>query len=139
MRSTPNGSEFFTLRFKDLSTGEDLEDRIEDTGGNFAWARDNRTVFYTIVDENHRPSKVLRHVLGTAVADDVVVFEEKDPGFFVGIGLTESRAFITIDASDHVTSECWLHPFGCSPNRPSRGGAADAQRRIRRQPSRRST
>ena len=105
-----NGSEYYTLRFKDLATGELLEDVIEQTSGDFAWARDNRTVFYTVLDDNHRPLKVLRHTLGTPVADDVLVYEEEDQGFFVGVGLTESRAFVTIESHDHVTSECWLIP-----------------------------
>ncbi len=105
-----NGSEFYTLRFKDLTTGELLDDEIDQTNGDFAWARDNRTVFYTVLDENHRPLRVYRHVLGTPVASDVLVYEEEDSGFFVSVGLTESRAFVTIATHDHVTSEYWLIP-----------------------------
>ena len=113
-----NGSEYFALRFKDLETGALLDDVIEHTSGNFAWAKDNRTVFYTVLDDNHRPLKVLRHVLGTPVADDVVVYEESDSGFFVGVGLTESRAFVTIETHDHVTSECWLIPADAPTTTP---------------------
>ena len=105
-----NGSEFYALRFKNLETGEALDDVIEQTSGNFAWAADNRTIFYTVLDDNHRPLKVLRHVLGTPVAEDVVIYEESDVGFFVGVGLTESREFVIINTHDHVTSEIWLIP-----------------------------
>lgn len=115
-----NGSEYYTLKFRDLETGEDLDDIIEKTSGNFAWARDDKTVFYTVLDDNHRPLKVLRHVLGTPVIDDHTVFEEADAGFFVGVGLTESRAFITIDTHDHVTSECWLIPADAPTTTPRR-------------------
>lgn len=105
-----NGSEIFTIRFRDLDTGENLSDIIEGTSGNALWAADNRTVFYTVLDDNHRPSKVMRHTLGTPTTDDVLVYEEKDPGFFVGISDTESRRFILIDAHDHETSEVYIIP-----------------------------
>lgn len=105
-----NGSEVFTIRFRDLDTGENLSDIIEGTSGNALWATDNRTVFYTVLDDNHRPSKVMRHTLGTPTTDDVLVYEEKDPGFFVGISDTESRRFILIDAHDHETSEVYIIP-----------------------------
>ncbi|MDA0998269.1 MAG: S9 family peptidase [Proteobacteria bacterium] len=103
-----SGAEIYTLRFRNLETGIDLRDRIQDASGNFVWAEDHRTLFYTVLDPNHRPSRVYRHRLGDDPASDALVFEESDPGFFVGIGKTESRSHIVIDCHDHETSECWL-------------------------------
>ena len=101
------GSEIYTVKFR-TADGSDLEDEIEGTSGNFTWAPDGRHVFYTVLDDNHRPSKVMRHELGTSADRDAVVFEEGDPGFFVGVSVTESERFIVIDSHDHVTSEARL-------------------------------
>ena len=103
-----NGSEYFTLRMKDLETGKALDDTIERCSGGFVWAADHETLFYTVLDDNHRPCKVLRHRIGSDPADDAVVYEEPDAGFFVSVGLTESRRFMVVDAHDHVTSEVRL-------------------------------
>ena len=103
-----NGSEFFTLRVKDLETGRPLDDVIERCSAGFAWAADNRTLFYTVLDDNHRPCKVFRHRIGTDADDDVLVYEERDAGFFLNVAVTESRRFVVIDAHDHVTSEVRL-------------------------------
>ena len=103
-----NGSEFYTLRVKDLETGKELDDVIERCSGGFEWAADHQTLFYTVLDDNHRPCKVLRHRIGTDAAEDVLVYEERDAGFFLNVALTESRRFVVIDAHDHVTSEVRL-------------------------------
>ena len=103
-----NGSEFFTLRVRDLETGQPLDDVIERCSGGFTWAADHQTLFYTVLDDNHRPCKVLRHRIGTDAADDVLVHEERDAGFFLNVAITESRRFVVIDAHDHVTSEVRL-------------------------------
>ncbi len=104
------GSEFYTLSIRDLATGKDLADRIEDTGGGGVWSADGRYVFYVRLDANHRPSKLFRHELGTDPSSDVLVFEEKDAGFFMGVGKTQSGRFIVVECHDHETSECWLIP-----------------------------
>ena len=103
-----NGSEYFTLRVKDPETGRELDDVIERCSGGFVWAADHETLFYTVLDDNHRPCKVLRHRIGTDPAHDAVVYEEPDAGFFLGVALTESRRFVVLDAHDHVTSEVRL-------------------------------
>lgn len=105
-----NGSEIYRIRFRDLSSGENLAGEIGNASGDMEWAEDGRTLFYTVLDDNHRPSKVMRHVLGTPSSEDVLVYEEADPGFFVSLSKTESRAYITIDAHDHETSEVYLIP-----------------------------
>ena len=93
---------------KDLETGRELDDAIERCSGGLVWASDHETLLYTELDDNHRPCKVLRHRVGTDAADDVVVYEERDAGFFLNVALTESRRFVVIDAHDHVTSEVRL-------------------------------
>ncbi len=103
-----SGAEIYTIRFRDLGTGGDLADRIGNASGNMVWAEDHRTLFYTVLDAQHRPSRVYRHTLGDDPQNDVMVYEEPDPGFFVGIGKTESRAYILIDTHDHETSEVRL-------------------------------
>ena len=103
-----NGSEFYTLRVKDLDTGRRLDDVIERCSGAFEWAADGHTLFYTLLDDNHRPCKVFRHRLGDDPAGDALVYEEPDAGFFLNVAATESRRFIVIDAHDHVTSEVRL-------------------------------
>jgi oligopeptidase B len=113
------GSEFYEIRILDLATGSPLADAIESTDGRFAWAADARTLFYTVLDDEHRPSRVYRHRLGTPAAEDVLVYEETDPGFFVGVSLTQSREYVLVDAHDHVTSEVWLVP-SAAPETPAR-------------------
>jgi oligopeptidase B len=102
------GSEFFTLTVRDLASGEDLADRLENTGGGAAWAADGKSFFYTLQDENHRPLKIFRHVLGTKQAEDELVYHEKDTGFFAGAGKTHSERYIVIDTHTHDTSEVWV-------------------------------
>ncbi len=102
------GSEFYTLNIRDLATGEDTGEIIEDVAGGGVWSADSSAIYYSEYDDNHRPFRVRRHVLGTPQADDEIVYEEKDPGFFVGVDETLSRNYIVIDAHDHQTSEFWL-------------------------------
>ncbi|ESR22749.1 S9 family peptidase [Lutibaculum baratangense] len=102
------GSEFYTIRIRDLATGEDLPDEITDTTGGAVWSPDGRALYYTRLDANHRPRQVFRHVVGEDAAKDELVYEEADAGFFVGVGRTQSRRFVVIDAHDHETSEVWL-------------------------------
>ncbi len=99
------GSEFFTLRVRDIESGRDLDDRIPDTSGGGVWAAGNTGFLYTRVDENHRPSKLFFHRLGTGVAEDRLVYEEADPGFFMDVGGTRGDDWIFVSISDHETSE----------------------------------
>lgn len=103
-----NGSEYFTLRVRDLEAGRDLDDVVEATGGEAVWTAASDAFFYVRLDDNHRPSKVFLHRLGTAVESDLLVYEEEDPGFFVGIGDTLSGRFVVISIHDHETSEVRL-------------------------------
>ncbi len=102
------GAEVFEIRVRDLETGEDLPDRLPDANGRFVWANDSRTLFYVEQDEDHRPRRIRRHVLGADPASAPVVYEEPDPGFFVSVSKTESDALIVVDSHDHTTSEVRL-------------------------------
>jgi oligopeptidase B len=99
------GSEYYTLRIRDLSTKQDLDDVLENTAGGGVWAPDGKSFFYTLQDENHRPSKVFHHIVGQPQSADRLVYEEKDPGFFMGVGGSLLDDFIFIDIHDHETSE----------------------------------
>ncbi len=103
-----DGSERYRMVVKDLRIGEMLGDEIEGTIGNAVWAADDASFFYTVLDDNWRPWQVRRHTLGQPVDEDAVVYEETDPGFFVGLSLTTSREYVVIGAGDHVTSEVRL-------------------------------
>ncbi|MEM8685834.1 MAG: S9 family peptidase [Pseudomonadota bacterium] len=103
-----NGSEYCTLHIRDVATGKDLEDKVEDVAGGATWSNDSRDLYYSKLDENHRPSKIYRHRLGTQQSEDELMFEEADPGFFVDVDATQSRRFMVISASDHQSSEHYL-------------------------------
>ena len=102
------GSEYYDIVIRDLDTGKDSEEVIKETAGSYVWSNDSKAIYYTEYDDNHRPYRVRLHTIGTDQASDPIIFEEKDPGFFVGVGRTLSDKFIVIDAHDHQTSECWL-------------------------------
>lgn len=101
------GSEFYTLYIIELATGKLLKDEISNIQSVFVWANDSRTLFYTTLDDNHRPDKVFRHILGEEISNDKIVYKEQDPGFFVSLDITESNNYILISAHDHVTSEIY--------------------------------
>jgi oligopeptidase B len=110
------GSERFTMRVKDLVSGETAADEIPGTFYGSAWSADGSALFYLTVDEAWRPYRVWRHLIGTPADADVVVFEEADERFWVGVRLTRSERFLVISAASKLTSEVWLldarHPGG---------------------------
>jgi oligopeptidase B len=112
------GSEFYTLKFRDLATGVDASDELVNTAGGAIWSPDKRHVYYTEQDENHRPLKTFRHEIGKAQSEDVLVFEEKDIGMFTGVGQTRSDRFMTIEVNDHDTSEVWLMDLEDANSKP---------------------
>jgi oligopeptidase B len=104
------GKEIFTLRVRDLTTGEDLPDELLGTMYGLAWAADSNSFFYTTVDESWRPDQVHRHVIGTTQHGDEVVWHELDRHFELEIGTTRSRDFVVLGASSRDTSEIRLVP-----------------------------
>ena len=103
-----DGSERYRLRFKDLRTGKILKDSMPNSSGSFAWAADNQTVFYTVLDENLRPYRIFRHVLGEKPSRDELMFEEKDPQHFIGVSKCSSEKYIVITSGGKVTTESWI-------------------------------
>ncbi|GIJ52008.1 oligopeptidase B [Virgisporangium aliadipatigenens] len=104
------GDERFTLRVKRLDTGEVLADEIPGVFYGSAWSTDGSTLFYLTVDDAWRPHKVWRHTVGTPSSEDVVVYEETDERFWVGVDLTRSEKFILIEAGSKITSEVRFIP-----------------------------
>lgn len=102
------GDERYTLRFKDLTTGELLSDEIPNTAPGATWAIDHRHIFYLTVDESWRPDTVWRHKLGTAQTDDVRVFHEPDERYWVSVGSTRSEKYLMIWLGSKVTTEGWI-------------------------------
>lgn len=105
------GRRQYVIRFKDLRTGEVLPDRIENVSPNVVWADDNRTLFYVENDpETLLTVRVKKHVLGTPTSSDVLVYEEKDDSFYMGIGRTRDDRFLTIELDSTVSSETRFAP-----------------------------
>ena len=104
------GSEYYTIRFLDTHTGGDLDDVLTDTNGDVVWSSADDFVFYVTLNDTHRPDKVWRHKIGTPQADDVIVYTEHDPGFFLGVSITESEKYIVISTHDHITAEHHILP-----------------------------
>lgn len=99
------GDERFTLRVKDLTTGELLDDEVSGIFYGGAWSADGRAFFYTTVDDAWRPNRVHRHMIGTSTEDDVVVHQEDDERFWIGVGLTRSERYLVLSAGSKITSE----------------------------------
>jgi oligopeptidase B len=100
-----DGSERHELRFRDLATGNDLDDVVHGVYYGSAWAADGRTFFYSTPDEAMRPYQVWRHVLGTRQEQDVLVMQEDDEHFELSVELTKSERYIVLTSSSQVTSE----------------------------------
>ena len=101
------GDERYRLRVRDIVSGRDLPHEIPEVT-SFAWAPDSTTLFYVRLDSEHRPRFVYRHRLGTNPKNDVLIYEEKDPGFEVSVRLTSTKRFIVISTGGQDTSESWL-------------------------------
>src|SRR5690554_4699915 len=96
----------YTIRFKNLDNEEYLTDVLEGTTGNVAWAKDNKTVFYTKKDENTlRAFQIYKHILGTPQSADELIYEEKDDTFYTYVYPSKSGDYIFINSSSTLTSE----------------------------------
>src|SRR5690606_36958647 len=102
------GSEYYAIKIKDLATGETLPDAVESSTGDFAWSPDSQWLFWTWRDENGRPAKIFRRP--ARGGEDVLVYEESDPGRFIGVSRTASDSHIVTGGGDQETSEVWLFP-----------------------------
>ena len=109
----------YTVRFKRLSTGELLEDRLEGGAGAIAWAADNKTLFYVKREEGTlRAYQVWRHTLGTAQAADTLVYEEKDDTYWVTVHRTRSRDFIVMHSESTLATEVRVVPAATPTSAP---------------------
>ncbi len=99
------GSEYFTIQVRDIKTNEIITDKIENTSGSILFSLDDRFIFYSKLDENHRPKKIFRHEIGKSFKEDLLIFEEKTPAFTVSISISADEKYYFINSSDHNTSE----------------------------------
>ncbi len=99
------GSEYYTIYIRDISTGKEIIERIEETSGSITFSLDDKYIFYSKLDEFHRPRKIYRHKIGTSIKNDELIFEEKSEAFTVGISLSSDEKYFFITTSDHNTSE----------------------------------
>lgn len=105
------GRRQYTIRIKNLETGELYPDEIKGVSPNIVWADDNRTLFYVENDpETLLTKRVKKHVLGTPAAQDVLVYEEHDDSFYMGISRTRDEKFICIGVSSTVSDELRCAP-----------------------------
>ncbi|MFF7292235.1 S9 family peptidase [Microbacterium sp. NPDC008134] len=101
------GDEVYTIRVRDLTTGETLADEIPNTAGAF-FTPDGSAILYTTRDDAWRPDTLWLHALGTPVSDDVQLFHEPDEKFWLGAGITRSRKYLVIGVGSSITSEEYL-------------------------------
>lgn len=103
-----NGAERYTLYFLDLTTRNLFPETIEDTYYSFAWANDNRTVFYTKIDEANRPFELYSHFINTPSETDKLIHHEPDDSYFLSVGKTRSDAYIILELGSQITSEAYV-------------------------------
>ena len=100
-----NGSEYFSIFVEDIDKKEILSPEIKNTTGDIIWSLDNNYIFYVGLDQNHRPTKVFKHKIGSDTNKDLLIYEEKDPSFFCSINLSKTKKYLFIRTADHETSE----------------------------------
>jgi oligopeptidase B len=100
-----NGSEHFSIFVEDIDKKEILSPEIKNTTGDIIWSLDNNYIFYVRLDQNHRPTKVFKHKIGSDTNKDLLIYEEKDPSFFCSINLSKTKKYLFIRTADHETSE----------------------------------
>ena len=132
------GDERYTLHVRDLATGDDLADEILDVANaGVAWSRDGAWLFYVTADEQERPFRVWRHAVGSTpdvASDDVLIYEELDERYFVGVGETRSDDFVIIQSSSKTSSEIRLIPLRRPDGRSHARSSTGRRRRIQRRP-----
>ena len=110
------GSEYYTIYVRDINTKKLITEKIEETSGGITFSLDDKYIFYSKLDSNHRPRKIFRHRLGASPKDDELIFEEKSEAFTVSIGLSSDEKYFFITTSDHNTSEQYY--FSVNDNNP---------------------
>ncbi|UCE25949.1 MAG: S9 family peptidase [Candidatus Zixiibacteriota bacterium] len=100
-----NGSEKYTIYIKDIETGELLSDRVPNVYYSLEWGNDNKTIFYTVLDEAMRPYRLYRHTLGMDYAGDEMVFHETDQAYEMYLSKTKSKRYLLLELGSNTTSE----------------------------------
>ena len=111
------GSEYYTIYIRDINSNKLITEQIKETSGSIEFTLDDKYIFYSKLDENHRPRTIYRHKIGTSVKEDLLIFEEKSEAFTVGIGLTSDEKYFIITSSDHNTSEQYF--FKVNESKPN--------------------
>ena len=99
------GSEYYTIHIRDIKSREQVGEKIENTSGGITFSLDDKYIFYSKLDDNHRPREIYRHEIGTPASKDILIFKEESEAFTVGIGLSSDEKYFFITSSDHNTSE----------------------------------
>ncbi len=99
------GSEYYTIYIRDINTKKLITEKIKETSGSITFSLDDKFIFYSKLDENHRARKIYRHELGSKSKNDELIFEEKSEAFTVGISLSSDEKYFFITTSNHNTSE----------------------------------
>jgi len=110
------GSEYYTIYIRDIEANKLITEKIEETSGSITFSLDDKYIFYSKLDEFHRPRKIFRHKIGNSIKEDELIFEEKSDAFTVGIGLSSDEKYFFISTSDHNTSEQYY--FGVDEKKP---------------------
>jgi len=110
------GSEYYTIYLRDILSGKEITEKIEETSGSITFSLDDKYIFYSKLDEFHRPRKIYRHKIGTSAKSDELIFEEKSEAFTVSISLSSDEKYFFITTSDHNTSEQYY--FLVNENKP---------------------
>ena len=99
------GSEYYSIFIRDIETKKIITKEIKETSGSITFSLDDKYIFYSKLDANHRARKIFRHKIGNFENEDELIFEEKSEAFTVGIGLSSDEKYYFINTSDHNTSE----------------------------------
>ena len=99
------GSEYFSIFIREIANNKIISKEITDTSGSILFSLDNKYIFYSKLDKNHRARKIFRHEIGNFQNTDELIFEEKSDAFTVGIALSSDEKYYFISTSDHNTSE----------------------------------
>ncbi len=99
------GSEYYTIYIRDIKSNKIVSKEITETSGGITFSLDDKYIFYSKLDENHRARKIYRHKIGNFNDEDELIFEEKSEAFTVGIAISSDEKYYFINTSDHNTSE----------------------------------
>ena len=110
------GSEYYSIYIRDIKTNKTISKKITETSGSITFSLDDKYIFYSKLDENHRARKIYRHEIGNHSDEDELIFEEKSEAFTVSLGISADEQYYFINTSDHNTSEQYY--FGTNEKKP---------------------